>query len=71
VWGVGAQPEQRLVLSRAKACDVVYATAGYEKTASNLSSTSLARDTVFGIDGGIHQIASMSGSVAAGHTAGV
>jgi protocatechuate 3,4-dioxygenase beta subunit len=49
--------------------DLVYATSGYEQSVRNLAKTSLDRDTVFGDDGGIHQIASMSGSVAGGYTA--
>ncbi|MDR6904996.1 protocatechuate 3,4-dioxygenase beta subunit [Agromyces sp. 3263] len=49
--------------------DLVYATPGYEQSVRNLAQTSLARDNVFGDDGGIHQIASMSGSVAGGYTA--
>jgi len=48
---------------------LVYATAGYEQSVRNMSQTSLTRDMVFGDDGGIHQIASMSGSVADGYTA--
>lgn len=48
---------------------LVYATAGYERSVQNMSRTSLSGDNVFGDDGGIHQIASMSGSVAAGYTA--
>ena len=35
----------------------------------NASQISLQSDNVFGDDGGIHQIATMSGSVAAGYTA--
>src|SRR6478735_2789073 len=50
-------------------CDVVYAESGYEQSVSNLQQTSLSSDMVFGDDGGIHQIASMSGSVAKGYTA--
>jgi protocatechuate 3,4-dioxygenase beta subunit len=50
-------------------CDVVYAESGYEQSVSNLQQTSLTSDMVFGDDGGIHQIASMSGSVAQGYTA--
>ncbi|MCU1477534.1 MAG: 3,4-dioxygenase subunit beta [Subtercola sp.] len=50
-------------------CDVVYATSGYEQSVRNLASTSLASDNVFGNDSGIHQIASMSGSVSSGYTA--
>jgi protocatechuate 3,4-dioxygenase beta subunit len=49
--------------------DIVYATAGYEQSVRNLGQVSLAGDNVFGDDGGIHQIASMSGSVASGYTA--
>jgi protocatechuate 3,4-dioxygenase beta subunit len=49
--------------------DLVYATAGYESSVRNAAQVSLASDNVFGDDGGIHQIASMSGSVADGYTA--
>ncbi len=49
--------------------DLVYATSGYEQSVRNASQVSLASDNVFGDDGGIHQIASMSGSVANGYTA--
>ncbi|MGG7465440.1 intradiol ring-cleavage dioxygenase [Plantibacter sp. YIM 135347] len=52
-----------------EACDVVYATTGYEQSVRNLAQTSLTKDMVFGDDGGIHQIATMSGSVASGYTA--
>jgi len=48
---------------------VVYATAGYEQSVRNASQVSLASDNVFGDDGGIHQIASMSGSATSGWTA--
>ena len=44
-----------------EACEAVYATAGYEQSVSNLSQVSLAGDMVFGDDGGIHQLATMSG----------
>jgi len=52
-----------------EACDAVYATTGYAQSVRNMSQTSLASDNVFGDDGGIHQLASMSGSVDAGYTA--
>ncbi len=52
-----------------EACDVVYATAGYESSVSNLSRTSLTQDNVFGDDGGIYQIATMSGDASSGYTA--
>ena len=51
------------------ASEAVYATDGYGRSLANLSGLSLAGDGVFGDDGGIHQIATMSGSVAAGYTA--
>ena len=50
-------------------CEVVYATSGYEASAGNLAGTSLAQDMVFGDDGGIHQLASMSGDATSGYTA--
>ncbi|MFJ5957370.1 intradiol ring-cleavage dioxygenase [Paenarthrobacter sp. NPDC092416] len=51
------------------ACNEVYATAGYESSARNFPNTTLASDNVFGDDGGIYQLATMSGSVAGGYTA--
>jgi len=50
-------------------CESVYATAGYEQSVGNLSQVSLQRDNVFGDDGGIHQLATMSGSASSGYTA--
>jgi protocatechuate 3,4-dioxygenase beta subunit len=50
-------------------CAAVYATDGYSASVRNLASTSLARDNVFGDDGGVHQLATMSGSVDGGYTA--
>ena len=52
-----------------EACEAVYATTGYEQSVRNLGQSSLASDNVFGDDGGIHQIATMSGSAAQGYTA--
>jgi protocatechuate 3,4-dioxygenase beta subunit len=48
-------------------CDVVYATAGYEQSVSNLTRVSLQNDNVFGEDGGARQLGSMSGSVDQGY----
>lgn len=45
------------------------ATAGYEQSLQSLARTSLTSDMVFGDDGGIHQLASMGGSVSSGYTA--
>jgi protocatechuate 3,4-dioxygenase beta subunit len=53
------------------ACDDVYATAGYEKSIANMKRTTLQSDNVFGDDGGIYQLATMTGSAAAGYTAGL
>ncbi|MEW9871070.1 intradiol ring-cleavage dioxygenase [Arthrobacter sp. HS15c] len=53
------------------ACDDVYATAGYGTSARNFPRTTLKSDNVFGDDGGIYQLATMTGSAAAGYTAGL
>jgi protocatechuate 3,4-dioxygenase beta subunit len=52
-----------------EASEAVYATSGYEASVQPLADTSLASDMVFGEDGGIHQIATMTGSASAGYTA--
>jgi protocatechuate 3,4-dioxygenase beta subunit len=52
-----------------EANNLVYATSGYEQSVRNVSQVSLTSDNVFSDDGGIHQIATMSGSVASGYTA--
>jgi protocatechuate 3,4-dioxygenase beta subunit len=49
--------------------ELVYATAGYEASVRNLADVSLATDMVFSDDGGMYQLASMSGSATAGYTA--
>ncbi|WP_426226816.1 3,4-dioxygenase subunit beta [Pseudarthrobacter sp. DSP2-3-2b1] len=53
------------------ACDDVYATAGYETSVTNMKRTPLQSDNVFGDDGGIYQLATMTGSAATGYTAGL
>ena len=52
-----------------EACEAVYATSGYEQSVANLAQVSLRGDNVFGDDGGIHQLATMSGDAAGGYTA--
>ena len=52
-----------------EACEAVYGTPGYEQSVANLSRVSLAGDMVFGDDGGIHQLATMSGDALEGYTA--
>ncbi|WP_420113950.1 intradiol ring-cleavage dioxygenase [Pseudactinotalea sp.] len=50
-------------------CDTVYATIGYEQSVTNLAQVTLSSDNVFGDDGGVHQIAAVTGSVDAGYVA--
>ena len=50
------------------ACDLVYATSGYEQSVTNLSQITLATDMVFS-DGSSLELATMSGSVTSGFTA--
>ncbi|MGO4589322.1 intradiol ring-cleavage dioxygenase [Paenarthrobacter sp. 2TAF44] len=51
------------------ACKDVYASQGYESSVRNFAKSTLADDNVFGDDGGIYQLATMSGSVQGGYTA--
>ena len=50
-------------------CRTVYASAGYEASVRNLAQTSLTRDMVFGDDGAVHQLATVTGSISAGYAA--
>jgi protocatechuate 3,4-dioxygenase beta subunit len=50
------------------ACDLVYATSGYEQSVQNMSVVSLERDNVFGDDGGVHELGTITGDVSAGMT---
>lgn len=49
-------------------CEAVYATPGYERSVANLAATGLDTDMVFG-DGHDLQVATVTGSVAAGYAA--
>jgi len=49
-------------------CAAVYAQPGYETSVRNLSQVSLAADNVFGDDGGVHQLGTVTGDVAGGYT---
>ena len=60
----------QIALTKA-ACDDVYATSGYEASVRNMARTTLQSDNVFGDDGGIYQLATMTGSAGAGYTAGL
>jgi len=50
-------------------CATVYATTGYEQSVRNLARVSLTQDMVFGDDGGVSQLATMSGDASTGYTA--
>jgi len=52
------------------ACEAVYGdTATYPGSADSLSRTSLTQDLVFGDDGGIHQLATVTGDASSGYVA--
>lgn len=50
-------------------CEAVYATPGYEQSVTNLSQLTLETDNVFGDDGGVHQLGTITGSLAEGYRA--
>lgn len=50
-------------------CDAVYATDGYGTSVTNMTRTSLQSDNVFGNDGGVEQLATVTGTIASGLTA--
>jgi protocatechuate 3,4-dioxygenase beta subunit len=50
------------------ACEAVYATDGYGSSVATLSQVSLERDNVFGDDGGVHELGTISGDVSGGMT---
>jgi protocatechuate 3,4-dioxygenase beta subunit len=53
-----------------QACVAVYAdTSTYPSSTANLSRTSLTQDMVFGDDGGIHQLATVTGDARSGYVA--
>jgi protocatechuate 3,4-dioxygenase beta subunit len=49
-------------------CNLVYATAGYEASAANMTQTPLASDGVFGDDGAVHELGFVTGTIADGLT---
>ena len=48
-------------------CNQVYATSGYEQSVQNLGRVSLETDDVFADDGGVHELAAVTGSVEKGY----
>jgi protocatechuate 3,4-dioxygenase beta subunit len=51
----------------ANACNAVFASAGYEQSVPNLGRMSLETDRVFADDGGVHELAAVTGSVEKGY----
>ena len=69
ISGTNSAKTSQLALPEA-ACRAVYAqTSLYPSSLTNLNQVSLASDNVFGNDGGVLQIAAVSGSNANGYTA--
>ncbi len=52
----------------AAACNAVFATDGYEQSVANISQLSLASDMVFADDGGVRELAAVTGNASAGYT---
>ena len=50
------------------ACDAVYATDGYGESVAKLAQLSLTSDNVFGEDGGVQQLGTVSGDPSSGYT---
>ena len=50
------------------ACNSVYATTGYSQSVLSLKQISLQRDNVFGDDGGVHELGTVTGDVTNGMT---
>ncbi len=59
----------QLALPQAACVEVFNNASGYSRSISNLAAVSLASDGVFGNDGGVTQLASVTGSAAAGYSA--
>jgi protocatechuate 3,4-dioxygenase beta subunit len=53
----------------AAACDMVFETSGYGQSVRNFSGMSLTSDNVFGDDGGVHELATMTGDATNGYAA--
>lgn len=51
----------------ATTCDAAFAVAGYEQSVSNFGQITLDSDSVFGDDGGVHELATVTGNVDDGY----
>jgi len=73
LYGRGLENENFLRTSQIDmteaSCNEVYSSAGYGSSLANFPNTPLGGDMVFSDDGGSHQLASTSGSLAAGYQA--
>ena len=66
----GADRQDQPARAPQTACEAVYGdTATYPGSADHLSRTSLTQDMVFGDDGGIHQLATVTGDASSGYVA--
>jgi protocatechuate 3,4-dioxygenase beta subunit len=67
-----ADPRNKIATSQIAlpeaSCKDVFATSGYEQSVTNLSRVSLASDNVFGDDGGVHELGTVTGSISGGMT---
>jgi protocatechuate 3,4-dioxygenase beta subunit len=63
----GAIATSQVALPQAT-CEQVYAQAGYEASPAKLARVSLNTDNVFGDDGGVHQLGTVTGDVTTGLT---
>ncbi|MFI7220266.1 hypothetical protein [Micromonospora maritima] len=63
--------DQRLTTSQValpkNASDTVYATTGYQASIDKFARLTLATDNVFGDDGGVHQVGTVTGDVTSGY----
>ncbi len=50
------------------ACNAGFATNGYDQSVANLAQLSLTSDNVFGDDGGVRELATVTGNAGAGYT---
>ena len=66
--GGGAKLVTSQIAIPAAACTAVFASDGYAQSQQNLDRTSLETDNVFGDDDGVHELATVTGSVDAGYT---
>jgi protocatechuate 3,4-dioxygenase beta subunit len=65
--GAGPIVKTSQIAIPAAPCDTVYGSAGYSASVANMKQVSLATDNVFGDDSAVTELATVTGSVAAGY----